>query len=343
MSSVMEGFLESILKAIDEDRFDDIVQGVQQLLEQHPEYMDMRAVREVGLIQKLLEYRADLQDWDYFRNLKTVYEVCEERYARDDICGTAPDPRGTLAEPETIWWCWLQGLDAAPPVAGACLRSLQGLGRTIRIVDEENLSDLVTMPDHILDKWHRGIITPTHFSDLLRLELLTTRGGAWFDATSYCSDPDRLNGILRSAPLFCHRVVMRDGSSEYTTYDSWLVSSTAPSAILHDTKQMLYAYWADEDRLMHYFLFHIFFTLATWRHPEECARIPVFSTEPCHVMQMEMLHLWSEVRWQQLVEMSCIHKLTWKYDTKQDLAGTILGYVLSQDEPVGGINNGCDQ
>jgi hypothetical protein len=328
MDGSMTGFLDSILQAVEEDRFNEIVAGLQQLLEEHPELLDQRAMREIRLIQKLLEYRADLQDWDYFRGLKEVYRECEERYATDEVCGPAEDPEGSLPEPDVIWWCWLQGADNAPQVARACLRSLEKLGREIRVLDRDNLSEYVTMPDHIIRKWQEGIIDNTHFADLVRLELLTERGGAWIDATAYCTDAARLKSMLEDAPLFCTRVVMQDGSSDYTTYDNWLLSATVRNGILNDTKRMLYAYWEQEDRLKHYFLFHIFFTLATWRHPDECAQIPVFSTEPCHVMQMEMLHPYTELRWQQLCDMSCIHKLTWKYDTVADLTGTILGHVL---------------
>lgn len=31
----------------------------------------------------------------------------------------------------------------------------------------------------------KGIITNTHFSDLLRIELLINHGGLWLDATTY--------------------------------------------------------------------------------------------------------------------------------------------------------------
>lgn len=328
MNATIPELLDNILAAIDADQFDAVVQQLQDFLTDHADQLDLRATREIRLIQKLLEYRADLQDWDYFRGLKAVYRYCEETYATDAVCGPAPDPRKELPDKGSIWWCWLQGLDDAPPVAKACLKSLEQLEKKIHVLDRENLREYVTMPEHILRKWKDGIIDNTHFSDLVRLELLTERGGAWIDATAYCTDPAGVNRILDEAPLFCHRVVMQDGSSDYTTYDNWFLSAVVPSAILTDTKRMLYQYWADEDHLKHYYLFHIFFTLATWRHPEECAQIPVYSTEPCHVMQMEMLHPFTQPRWQQLCDMSGIHKLTWKYDTKADLRGTILQHVI---------------
>ena len=34
-----------------------------------------------------------------------------------------------------------------------------------------------------MDKYKKGIFTRTHFSDILRLELLTKYGGTWIDAS----------------------------------------------------------------------------------------------------------------------------------------------------------------
>lgn len=64
-----------------------------------------------------------------------------------------------------IWWCWLQGLESAPPIVKAC---------------------------YILDKWKAGIISNTHFSDILCLELLTSRGGIWVDATVFVTGNESL-------------------------------------------------------------------------------------------------------------------------------------------------------
>ena len=40
------------------------------------------------------------------------------------------------------------------------------------IITEENMLNYTSFPDYILDKYKRNIIDPTHFSDLIRLELL---------------------------------------------------------------------------------------------------------------------------------------------------------------------------
>ena len=88
-----------------------------------------------------------------------------------------------------VWVCWLQGMDAAPELVQRCYRSLQEnlTDREIILLTEDNYRQYVSFPEHIQQKIDTGVITRTHFSDLLRLELLIRHGGTWIDATVFCS------------------------------------------------------------------------------------------------------------------------------------------------------------
>ena len=105
---------------------------------------------------------------------------------------TADRPWETLekkANQGRIWFCWLQGLEQAPPLVKLCYEALgQKLpDREIVVIDAKNVFDYITLPEEIVEKWKRGIIGPAHFSDLIRLELLVRYGGYWIDATVYLS------------------------------------------------------------------------------------------------------------------------------------------------------------
>ncbi|MDY2924013.1 MAG: capsular polysaccharide synthesis protein, partial [Treponema sp.] len=80
---------------------------------------------------------------------------------------------------DTVWWCWFQGEENAPDVAKACLESVRKnmSGKQVIVITEKNMYDYVSMPDFIIEKYKKGIISKTHFSDLLRLELLIRHGG----------------------------------------------------------------------------------------------------------------------------------------------------------------------
>ena len=98
---------------------------------------------------------------------------------------------------------------------------------------------------------------------------------------------------------------------------------------------MLYAYWANENEAKHYFVFHLMTTIACQYFPEEYQQIPVFSNEPCHILQYELKSPYSEKRWKQILTMSDVHKLTYKLETDQSgqsdqMEETFLQHLLKE-------------
>lgn len=102
------------------------------------------------------------------------YKQLRRKYM--DRCSASPvwEKQPKAANNDTIWFCWLQGIEEAPLLVKRCLESLRKNipDKKIIVIDGNNLGEYVNMPDYITDKWQRGIIGNAHFSDLLRLELL---------------------------------------------------------------------------------------------------------------------------------------------------------------------------
>ena len=88
-----------------------------------------------------------------------------------------------------VWVCWFQGMEKAPDLVKKCFDSLKAnlTNKELIVITEENYKDYITFPEFIEEKIVDGIITKTHLSDLLRLELLINYGGTWIDATVFCS------------------------------------------------------------------------------------------------------------------------------------------------------------
>ena len=318
-------------KLIEDGKGNEAISLLSQAVDIHPEYADERLKAEISLLTKQMEYREILKEWEYFYSMKLVYQYCEKKYMTrlpiEDTVIKTPMP-----DRDIIWWCWLQGLEEAPDVVKACYRSLEKMGRQIVILTEENLHEFLQLPDWIMEKYQRGIINRTHLSDLIRIELLTTRGGTWIDSTVFCSDTRLIADILKGDCLFAYSFMMRDSINQYMLFDSWLLHAPVKSSILEDVKKLLYAYWKEEDRLMHYFLFHLMFSISCRRHPKEWESIPVFSIEPCHVLQYELMEEFQEERWKQILKMSDVHKLTYKTgDNSQAGKGTFLAHLLADE------------
>lgn len=86
-----------------------------------------------------------------------------------------------------IWICWFQGEEQMPLLVKKCLKSVQKYSgkHEVHIITMDNFEDYMTVPNYILDKVKRKEITLTHFSDIVRNNLLANYGGIWLDATIY--------------------------------------------------------------------------------------------------------------------------------------------------------------
>ena len=128
--------------------------------------------------------------------LQNKYAALIKKYAAavisDKTCPRVEDYR--------IWFCWLQGEANLPPLVRCCYNSLrQNAGRyKIVFIDEQNFSKYVDIAPHVMDKFRAGKITRTHFSDILRVNLLERYGGLWLDST-----------ILVTEPLECHEKLLQ--------------------------------------------------------------------------------------------------------------------------------------
>lgn len=88
-----------------------------------------------------------------------------------------------------IWICWWQGLDNAPEIVKACVGSIKRYAGDYEVIciTEENYKNYVTFPKWIEEKRKQNIISRTIYSDLLRMNLLSTYGGLWIDSTFFCT------------------------------------------------------------------------------------------------------------------------------------------------------------
>lgn len=211
---------------------------------------------------------------------------------------------------EVVWICWLQGKENAPELVQNCLQSIEYhlSGKTIIYITADNFADYCTIPDYIIQKWKDGIITNTHFSDILRLALLTQHGGLWLDATVYMTGP--LPAYITDGDFF----VYRDGffNCDVINFGSWVIYAKPNNRLLNETLALLYRYWQKYGYMKHYFLLHLLFRLVTDDYPEEWKAVPYFSQMDQHIFMFEFLEEYNEKRFRQLCSLTPIHKLTTK-------------------------------
>lgn len=92
-----------------------------------------------------------------------------------------------LSESCPIWICWFQGIENMPPIVRGCFESVKrnaGL-HPVKLITLDNFNQYISLPQFIIKKLENEEISYTHFSDIVRNNILADHGGIWLDATIY--------------------------------------------------------------------------------------------------------------------------------------------------------------
>lgn len=257
----------------------------------------------------------------YSRIQQKVVPLLRIEYAPllQDLIKIYSEKELTHEHPHKVWVCWFQGMEQAPEIIRICQESLRRhlKEREIIVLTDDNISQYVTFPEHILRKYQKGIIPRAHYSDLLRLEVLTRYGGTWIDSTVLCTgfnDNHNDNVKYLDADLFFFQYI-REGEKDFHGISNWFITASSNQKTLLILKEMLYQYWWDYDCAVAYFMFHVFFMMIAKQMPEEVAKMPRVSNRYCFTLENHLGDSYDETWMNALISNCCFHKLNgrlWK-------------------------------
>ena len=242
-----------------------------------------------------------------------------------------------------IWICWFQGIENAPELVKACYNSVvkNYNDKEIIVLTEENYKQYVDIPEYILKKWEKGYITFAHFSDILRIELLSKYGGLWLDSTIFTTKRSELV-FNENIELFVYKQVDLDRKNPLSIVaSSWLMYSNKNNNIINLTKKLLHEYWKNYNHIINYNLIHLFFTLSTEVYKDEWNKVPTFNNISPYILQFELNDDFEEVRFNQIRDMSDFHKLNWriKSENKNSYYNYIVDNYKKDIKNIRGKNN----
>lgn len=228
-----------------------------------------------------------------------------------------------------VWFFWMQGLENAPALVQRCYRSLQEnlKDREIVLLTEKNMDDYVQFPDFIKDKLNRGVITYTHLSDLLRVELLIRYGGTWIDSTVFCSGTD-IPRYMFDADFFVFQNLRPGDNGDVLNFSSWFMTSCSNNKILLATRELLYAYWKKNNRMVDYFLLHHFVMIVARYYKEDWNKIIQFPNSLPHVLLLMLMEPFNQEKWDAIVSICPFHKLTYKLKGKTMEKNSFYQFVM---------------
>ena len=237
--------------------------------------------------------------------------------------------------PRTIWVCWWQGEDSAPEIVKRCLESIRRNcpNYNVTVITEENYHDYVSFPKHIQEKKEKGLITRTHLSDMLRLELLSRYGGVWLDSTFLCTD-NRVEKLFETPlwtikrPDYFHASI---ASGYFAGYS--LACDASNRRVFSVIRDLVYKYWEENDFMVDYLLFHYIIVLAQrhFSYVREAFDRVIPNNPMCDELYKRLAAPYDERLWKELKDDTSLFKLTWKMTAPETKHGkpTFYGALLN--------------
>ena len=276
--------------------------------------------------------------------LKKRYTAQLDRYTNCEEALPAIDPYSS------IWVCWWDGEDDMAPLVKACYNSIIHNAGThpVKFITKHNFREFVSIPEYILDKLNSGIMTLTHFSNILRVNLLHDHGGIWMDATILTLK----NMSLENLQFFTLKAPARSASVTLNSFDGitspqfhirretpisrwsgFLLAGTKHSPVFAYLRDILYAYWKNHDDQIDYLLFDYTIALGSDNIPimkKLIDDVPCSDVEKFE-LEKSMNREYTEESFSKFT-LTPFHKLTWKkkfVEYTKDGKLTIYGHILN--------------
>lgn len=260
-----------------------------------------------------------------------IYHKLRKRYKKvlDEFDNNYQELQQTHSK--KVWVCWMQGMENAPELVQRCYRSLEDnlKDREIVLITSSNLKEYTDFPKYILEKYENGLITHTHFSDLLRVELLCRYGGTWIDATVFCSGGD-IPSYMLDSELFMFQNLKPGADGSVLNISSWFMTSCANNKIMLAVRALLWEYWKKNNRLIDYFLLHHFTVMVGERYTDDWNRIVQFPNSLPHILLLMMFDEFNQEKWDAVTNASPFHKLAYKRSKEEmEKKGTYYKHIMN--------------
>lgn len=190
----------------------------------------------------------------YEKRHRSVYQYLERNYYYV-LQSSKKYSAGSFVANAPIWLFWWQGEENMPELVKKCKKSvLTNRGKhPVILITKDNFFHYVNLPDHIIQKLHNNAITLTHFSDILRVNLIADYGGFWLDATIFCSSPLKEEIFIK--PIFTGK---NPGGDKYNIsqwrWTGYAIYGWKNNILFCILKDLFNEYWRKEKYLIDYYL-----------------------------------------------------------------------------------------
>ena len=255
-----------------------------------------------------------------------------KRHVKLAIENTSLEDAAISKTPKIIWQYWHQGLEDAPLIIKKCLDSVKKYhpDYDIRVVTFDTIKDYVQIPQKYYDLLEQKNYSIAHFSDVLRLYLLSQYGGVWIDSTIYLTG--RIPEDILNADFFAFQKDPKTDNFE-DKMTCFFITSKQNGMWVNLIKSAIESYWLNNNYLIHYFIFEHIVTMISNSNKElqtSWNNMPYYSADITGKLQDIMFEQYDKSTSDEIKALTNIHKLTYKNVDKHETKNTYFEKIVSE-------------
>lgn len=271
---------------------------------------------------------------NFLRKHKLVRRFLEKKFPKLDETESSLD--NTMPNNLPIWVFWYQGYDSMPELVRICFQSVldNNNGKNVILVTKDNVNDYIVFPEHVTEKFEKGLITLTHYSDLLRLGLLAKHGGLWADATILVTKPID----FEKWPSAIFTIRQRENIGRFVTQMRWtgfLIGGQKANPVFVSSYNLLCEYHKDSKPLIDYLLIDYVLDFV-YSHDENVSKqidaLPLTNSE-LYTLSGSLNDRFDRATFDAILSETQFFKLNRRVQTKEKTAegdSTVFAYLKSK-------------
>lgn len=222
-----------------------------------------------------------------------------------------------------IWVLWLQGEDNMPELVKVCLESIkQNAGdHKVVILSNSNLDEYIQLPERIMTLYQDGVISNAHYSDIIRMALLSRYGGIWIDATILLTS--NLDSIISNTNLYTIKNKPKGNNVSDRRWTGFFIATEPMNPLPVIVDRIFMRYWEKEDVLIDYFLIDYAIDLAYKYNATVKKQIDGITENNPQIYNLLPLlpQMYNANEFEALTKDTSVFKLSWKKYKSSDLQG----------------------
>lgn len=278
-----------------------------------------------------------LVKWTEYSLTDSYFHWKSSKYIRKDIKKCKTDFTINIKRKDipanTCWIYWHQGFENAPEIVKMCKSSVEKnlTGYKIIFLDQSNLFDYIEIPDFIMQKFTKGIIPLTQFSDILRTYLLYAYGGLWLDSTIFLTSD--IPQVIKNADYFMFKTSV---AIKYSLpCQSWFISAKeAKNPSIYKMLNYQLKFWHTSNKLKDYFYYFVIVKILIEDDKDFSAnwnKIPYYCDSEPHYLQRQFAKPFDQNVFEHIKSRTFCHKLTYKVpENIKDAKGTFYEHLINR-------------